>query len=144
MKINYENLPSAIAALYKCARENENKQTGTGAIRVSDLCCDVAAFLAYVKEEHDIPKTNIKLQKLETAHRFSKDNFQVLPADKQVLRREVVKLFLDRIADTDLVEVLERTDPVNGFYDIIASIYVGVKDGVDMDKVIKTMNPFNP
>ncbi len=144
MKINYENLPKAITALEQCASENENKQTDTGNVRVSDLCRDVAIFLAYVKEEHDIPKTHIKLQKLETAHRFSKDNFQVLPADKQVLRREVVKLFLDRIADTDLVEVLERTDPVNGFYDIIASIYVGVKDGVDMDKVIKTMNPLNP
>ena len=45
MKITKENMHQAIAALRQCAKENENKQTDTGAIRVSDLCNDVADYL---------------------------------------------------------------------------------------------------
>ena len=45
MEINFDNLNQAIAALEQCASENKGKQTDTGAIRVSDLCSDVATFL---------------------------------------------------------------------------------------------------
>lgn len=53
MKINYENLHQAIAALEQCARENEKKQTDTGAVRVSDLCRDVATFLKSIPKPTD-------------------------------------------------------------------------------------------
>ena len=52
MTINYENIAQAIAALNKCAKENEGRQTDTGAIRVSDLCTDVAYFLSKVRQDH--------------------------------------------------------------------------------------------
>jgi len=52
MTINYENIHQAIAALNQCAKENENKQTDTGAIRVSDLCADVSYFLCKVRHDH--------------------------------------------------------------------------------------------
>lgn len=45
MTITKDNLHQAIAALRQCAKENENKQTDTGAVRVSDLCNDVANYL---------------------------------------------------------------------------------------------------
>lgn len=45
MKITKENLHQAIAALRQCAKENENRQTDTGAVRVTDLCSDVADYL---------------------------------------------------------------------------------------------------
>ena len=45
MEITKENLHKAIAALRQCAKENENQQTDTGAVRVTDLCSDVADYL---------------------------------------------------------------------------------------------------
>lgn len=45
MEINFNNLNQAIAALEQCASENQGKLTDTAAIRVSDLCSDVATFL---------------------------------------------------------------------------------------------------
>lgn len=45
MEITNENIGTAIAALERCAKENEGKHTDTGAILVSDLCSDVAAYL---------------------------------------------------------------------------------------------------
>ena len=45
MTITKENLHQAIAALRQCAKENENRQTDTGAVRVTDLCNDVADYL---------------------------------------------------------------------------------------------------
>lgn len=45
MEITKENLPKAIAALRRCAKENKGKQTDTGCIVVSDLCLDVADYL---------------------------------------------------------------------------------------------------
>ena len=45
MKITDNNLHQAIAALRQCAKENEGNVTDTGAIRVSDLCNDVADYL---------------------------------------------------------------------------------------------------
>ena len=53
MEINFDNLNQAIAALEQCASENKGKQTDTGAIRVSDLCSDVATFLKGL-ESHDV------------------------------------------------------------------------------------------
>lgn len=44
-KITLDNLHVAIAALRKCAKENENQMHFTGDERVSDLCKDVADFL---------------------------------------------------------------------------------------------------
>ena len=52
MTINYDNIHQAIAALNQCAKENENRQTDTGAVRVSDLCTDVAYFLCKVRQDH--------------------------------------------------------------------------------------------
>ena len=52
MTINYENIHQAIAALNQCVKENENKQTDTGAIRVSDLCADVSYFLCQVRQDY--------------------------------------------------------------------------------------------
>lgn len=52
MTINYDNIHQAIAALNQCAKENENRQTDTGAVRVSDLCTDVAYFLSKVRQDH--------------------------------------------------------------------------------------------
>jgi hypothetical protein len=55
MEINFDNLNQAIAALEQCASENKGKQTDTGAIRVSDLCRDVATFLKGLAS-HDVPQ----------------------------------------------------------------------------------------
>ena len=52
MTINYDNIHQAIAALNQCAKENENRQTDTGAVRVSNLCTDVACFLNKVGQDH--------------------------------------------------------------------------------------------
>lgn len=52
MVINYENIHQAISALNQCVKENENKQTDTGAIRVSDLCADVSYFLCKVQQDY--------------------------------------------------------------------------------------------
>ena len=51
MTINYDNIHQAIAALNQCAKENKNKPTDTGAIRVSDLCIDVSYFLCKVRQD---------------------------------------------------------------------------------------------
>lgn len=48
MEITNENIGTAIVALERCAKENEGKHTDTCAIRVSDLCSDVAAYLKKV------------------------------------------------------------------------------------------------
>ena len=45
MTITKDNMHQAIAALRQCAKENENRQTDTGAVRVTDLCSDVADYL---------------------------------------------------------------------------------------------------
>ena len=45
MEITKQNLNQALAALSQCANENRNKFTSTGAIRISDLCDDVADYL---------------------------------------------------------------------------------------------------
>jgi len=45
MEITINNLNQAIAALRQCAKENKDRITDTGNIRVSDLCNDVAAYL---------------------------------------------------------------------------------------------------
>ena len=45
MTITKDNMHQAIAALRQCAKENENRQTDTGAVRVTDLCNDVADYL---------------------------------------------------------------------------------------------------
>ena len=45
MEITKQNLNQAIAALRQCANENRNTFTITGAIRLSDLCNDVADYL---------------------------------------------------------------------------------------------------
>lgn len=50
MTITKDNLHQAIAALRQCAKENENSRTDTGAIRVSDLCNDVADYLENHKD----------------------------------------------------------------------------------------------
>ena len=49
MEITKQNLNQAIAALRRCADENRSRIISTGAIRVSDLCDDVADYLE--KEE---------------------------------------------------------------------------------------------
>ena len=51
MKITKDNLHLAIAALRQCAKENENRQTDTGAVRVTDLCNDVADYLEKDKDK---------------------------------------------------------------------------------------------
>ena len=45
MTITYKNLPQAIQALEKCAKEHEAEYVQTAHIRTSDLCKDVACFL---------------------------------------------------------------------------------------------------
>ena len=45
MEITKQNISQAIAALRQCANENRNKFISTGAIRISDLCDDVADYL---------------------------------------------------------------------------------------------------
>ena len=50
MEITKDNLHQAIAALRQCAKENENSNTDTGAVRVSDLCNDVANYLESQKD----------------------------------------------------------------------------------------------
>lgn len=45
MTITYEDLPQAIQALKKCAKEHEKEYISFGAVRTSDLCEDVACFL---------------------------------------------------------------------------------------------------
>ena len=53
MTINYENINQVIAALNQCVKENENKQTDTLNIRVSNLCADVACFLRKVQQDYE-------------------------------------------------------------------------------------------
>lgn len=50
MKITKENVKQAIAALRKCANENEGKTTDTGTIIISALCRDVADYLENMEE----------------------------------------------------------------------------------------------
>lgn len=44
MKITEQNLNQVIKALRQCAMENEHRQTDTGAVRVTDICNDVADY----------------------------------------------------------------------------------------------------
>ena len=53
MEITFENLHRAIAALRQCAKENDGRQTDTGAIRVTDLCNDVADYLQRLVDDKD-------------------------------------------------------------------------------------------
>jgi hypothetical protein len=53
MEITFENLQQAIAALRQCAKENDGRQTDTGAIRVTDLCSDVADYLQRLVDDKD-------------------------------------------------------------------------------------------
>lgn len=52
MDINYKDLSKVIAGLKQCAKENENRNTDTGAIRVSGICSDVANFLCKVQKDY--------------------------------------------------------------------------------------------
>jgi hypothetical protein len=52
MVITNDNLHKAIAALRQCAKENENRQTDMGAVRVTDLCQDVAYYLERLARAH--------------------------------------------------------------------------------------------
>ena len=61
MEITINNLNQAIAALRKCAKENKDRTTDTGNIRVSDLCNDVATYLE--KEWKSIKQASEELEK---------------------------------------------------------------------------------
>jgi len=63
MKITFENLHKAIAALRQCANENKGKPTDTGKVVVSDLCTDVADFL------ESQPKTDTERVTAEIWHK---------------------------------------------------------------------------
>jgi hypothetical protein len=62
MEITKNNLSQAIGALRQCAKENENKNTDTGCIRVSDLCNDVATYLE--KELKDMKQCAKELEQI--------------------------------------------------------------------------------
>ncbi len=58
MEITKETQHKAIAALRQCAKENENKPADTGAVRVTDLCRDVADYLEKLEaDEHPAKET---------------------------------------------------------------------------------------
>ena len=61
MEITINNLNQAIAALRQCAKENKDRITDTGNIRVSELCNDVAAYLE--KEWKSIKQASEELEK---------------------------------------------------------------------------------
>lgn len=61
MEITRNNLNQAIAALRQCAKENKDRATDTGNIRVSDLCNDVAAYLE--KEWESIKQASEEIEK---------------------------------------------------------------------------------
>ncbi len=61
MEITINNLNQAIAALRQCAKENKDRTTDTGNIRVSDLCNDVATYLE--KEWKSIKQASEELEK---------------------------------------------------------------------------------
>jgi len=73
MEITKETQHKAIAALRQCAKENENKPADTGAVRVTDLCRDVADYLEKLAADdvnHGViatepdPKANIKAKRI--------------------------------------------------------------------------------
>ena len=53
MEITFDNMHQAISALRKCAKENRNKFTPTGAICVYALCDDVANFLEKLEKDNN-------------------------------------------------------------------------------------------
>ena len=61
MEITRNNLNQAIAALRQCAKENKDRATDTGNIRVSDLCNDVATYLE--KEWESIKQASEEIEK---------------------------------------------------------------------------------
>lgn len=61
MEITRNNLNQAIAALRQCAKENKDRITDTGNIRVSELCNDVATYLE--KEWESIKQASEELEK---------------------------------------------------------------------------------
>ena len=61
-QITKNNLSQAIGALRQCAKENENKTTDTGCIRISDLCNDVATYLE--KELEDMKQCAKELEQI--------------------------------------------------------------------------------
>ena len=61
MEITKNNLKQTIVALRQCAKENENRNTDTGHIRISDLCNDVATYLE--KEWKSIEEASKELEK---------------------------------------------------------------------------------
>ena len=132
MKINYDNLSTAIKALERCAKENKDKQIDTGAIRISDLCRDVAEFLAAVKAERDVPHTKVRLRKIQSQRMFTKTFLSQMHVDMKALNDVCAQMFARKLADSNLVEVKEGTDPVTGNHTVTMSMFVGVKENVEI------------
>ena len=127
MTITKDNMHQAIAALRQCAKENENKQTDTGAVRVTDLCNDVADFLEKEKT------ANVKLETVNHYCKLDKREFTTPEERSHVCQKG---MFLDLI-DTRLIETREYADPddKSGNQIVVeAEMFIGVKKGIDIDK----------
>jgi hypothetical protein len=96
MTITKGNLHQAIAALRQCAKENENGRTDTGAIRVSDLCSDVADYLEGLPADDNPALTWEDMMRI---HRHIKDtmNFHLYELQNGVEgQQKVYQNVLDR------------------------------------------------
>ena len=105
MEITKENLHKAIAALRQCAKENEGKHTDTGAIRVSDLCSDVAAYLE--KSMHSNAQA-LTWEDMLTIHKCIKDAmncnlyaFSTMEGQKKVYEEVLERFKQQRNAKND-------------------------------------------
>ena len=108
MEITNENIGTAIAALERCAKENAGKHTDTGAIRVSDLCSDVAAYLK--KSKHQIIQS-LTWEDMLIVHKCIKDAmnnnlyaFSTMEGQKKVYE-EVLERFKRYKNDRERAEV---------------------------------------
>ena len=103
MEITNDNIGTAIAALERCAKENAGKHTDTGAIRVSDICSDVAAYLK--KSQYQIIQS-LTWEAMLNIHKCIKDAmnnniyaFNTMEGQKKVYE-EVLEMFKKQRNDT--------------------------------------------
>lgn len=142
MKITFENLQQAIAALRQCAKENNGRQTDTGAIRVTDLCNDVADYLQRLADDkkHNIWLIDIQLENVVCIRKFPQD---CLPTDMderlkfaEERQKEAGWDLMEDLLMSGIVETSANIDP-DGTMVVMAETFVGVKNGQDIEEMIR-------
>lgn len=142
MEITFENLQQAIAALRQCAKENDGRQTDTGAIRVTGLCNDVADYLQRLADykKHNIWLIDIQLENVVCIRKFPKD---CLPTDMderlkfvEERQRDAGWDLMEDLLMSGIVETSANIEP-DGTMVVMAETFVGVKNGQDIEEMIQ-------